>query len=166
MIMHRKIEAKRLKFITSTGALWPILVAVGASAATLSCSPKTTDKGPVTVTSNTETPTSERKDVEHYTNADWWPNRLDLRGLRENAPKGDPVDGDYDYAAEFKKLDLAAVKQDIVKVLTTSQDWWPADYGHYGGLMIRLAWHSSGTYRVTDGRGGAPCRGWRCRASC
>ena len=86
---------------------------------------------------------------------DWWPNRLDLRVLTQNAPKGDPIDKDFDYATEFSKLDLSAVKKDIAKVLTTSQDWWPADYGHYGGLMIRLAWHSSGTYRVTDGRGGA-----------
>ncbi|MEO8183652.1 MAG: catalase/peroxidase HPI [Deltaproteobacteria bacterium] len=90
-----------------------------------------------------------------YTNDDWWPNRLDLRPLKENAPKSDPIDESYDYAAEFNKLDLAAVKREIEKVLTTSQDWWPADYGNYGGLMIRLAWHSAGTYRVVDGRGGA-----------
>lgn len=86
---------------------------------------------------------------------DWWPNHLDLRVLKQNAPKGDPIDDDFDYAKAFSKLDLDEVKQDIETVLTTSQDWWPADYGHYGGLMIRLAWHSSGTYRVTDGRGGA-----------
>jgi len=86
---------------------------------------------------------------------DWWPNRLDLRGLKANAPKGDPVDPNFDYAVAFSKLDLKAVKKDIAKVLTTSQEWWPADWGHYGGLMIRLAWHSAGTYRVTDGRGGA-----------
>ncbi len=86
---------------------------------------------------------------------DWWPNRLDLRVLAANAPKGDPMDEDFDYAAEFVKLDLGAVKKDIEAVLTTSQDWWPADYGHYGGLMIRMAWHGAGTYRVTDGRGGA-----------
>jgi catalase-peroxidase len=90
-----------------------------------------------------------------YTIDDWWPNRLDLRVLKENAPKSDPVDKDFDYAKAFNKLDLAAVKKDIEQVLTTSQDWWPADYGHYGGLMIRLAWHSAGTYRVTDGRGGS-----------
>jgi len=90
-----------------------------------------------------------------YTNDDWWPNRLDLRVLRENAPAGDPMDPDFDYAAEFAKLDLNAVKKDIAQALTSSQDWWPADYGHYGGLMIRLAWHSAGTYRVVDGRGGS-----------
>jgi len=90
-----------------------------------------------------------------YSVFDWWPNRLDLRVLKANAPAGDPVDESFDYAVEFNKLDLAAVKKDIETTLTTSQDWWPADYGHYGGLMIRLAWHSAGTYRVTDGRGGS-----------
>jgi len=103
-----------------------------------------------------DTPTYKDKGAAHpYTNSDWWPNRLDLRVLKENAPKGDPVDAKFDYAAEFSKLDLKAVKKDIEKTLTTSQDWWPADFGHYGGLMIRLAWHSAGTYRITDGRGGA-----------
>jgi catalase-peroxidase len=153
--MHRQVEAKRMKLIARTRAVWPVMLVALGAAALPSCSPKTTDKGPVTVTSSTDQPTSERKDVKHYTNDDWWPNHLDLRVLKENAPTGDPVEGDFDYAAEFAKLDLAAVKQDITKVLTTSQDWWPADYGHYGGLMIRLAWHSAGTYRVTDGRGGA-----------
>jgi catalase-peroxidase len=90
-----------------------------------------------------------------YTNEDWWPNRLDLRVLKAHAPQGDPIDENFDYKAAFEKLDLAAVKKDIEKTLTTSQDWWPADYGHYGGLMIRLAWHSAGTYRITDGRGGS-----------
>lgn len=80
---------------------------------------------------------------------------MDLRVLKANAPKGDPIDKDFDYAAAFAKLDMKALRQDIKTTLTTSQDWWPADYGHYGGLMIRLAWHSAGTYRVTDGRGGA-----------
>jgi catalase-peroxidase len=90
-----------------------------------------------------------------HTIDDWWPNRLDLRVLRENAPVGDPVDRDFDYRKALAKLDLDAVKRDIATLLKTSQPWWPADYGHYGGLMIRLAWHSAGTYRVTDGRGGA-----------
>ena len=86
---------------------------------------------------------------------DWWPNRLDLRVLKENAPSGDPMDDDFDYATEFSKLDYEAVKKDIETTLRDSKEWWPADWGHYGGLMIRLAWHSAGTYRSVDGRGGS-----------
>lgn len=86
---------------------------------------------------------------------DWWPNQLNLRILHQNPPMINPYGADYDYAEEFKKLDVKALKKDVMKMLTTSQDWWPADYGHYGGLFIRLAWHSAGTYRVPDGRGGS-----------
>jgi catalase-peroxidase len=89
------------------------------------------------------------------TNQDWWPERLDLRPLRQHAAESNPMGDDFDYAAEFAKLDLAAVKKDIEALMTTSQDWWPADYGHYGPFFIRMAWHSAGTYRVADGRGGA-----------
>ncbi|MBC7691122.1 MAG: catalase/peroxidase HPI [Methylotenera sp.] len=85
----------------------------------------------------------------------WWPERLDLSPLRQNGVESDPMGKDFDYAEAFKKLDLNAVKQDITKVLTTSQDWWPADYGNYGPFFIRMAWHSAGTYRTLDGRGGA-----------
>ncbi|HEY3878042.1 MAG TPA: catalase/peroxidase HPI [Trebonia sp.] len=88
-------------------------------------------------------------------NSQWWPNRLNLKILNKNAPQIDPNDAGFDYAAEFSSLDLAAVKADIAAVLTDSKDWWPADFGNYGGLMIRMAWHSAGTYRVSDGRGGA-----------
>ncbi len=89
------------------------------------------------------------------TNKTWWPDRLDLSPLRLHAAASNPLGADYNYAEEFKKLDLAAVKADIQKVLTTSQDWWPADYGNYGPFFIRLAWHSAGTYRTLDGRGGS-----------
>ena len=89
------------------------------------------------------------------TNRFWWPDLLDLSPLRQQAPASSPMGDDFNYAEEFKTLDLDAVKKDIEAVLTTSQDWWPADYGHYGPLMIRMAWHGAGTYRVADGRGGA-----------
>ncbi|WP_373315041.1 catalase/peroxidase HPI [Halopseudomonas aestusnigri] len=88
-------------------------------------------------------------------NKEWWPNQLNLAILHQHNPKSDPMGGEFDYATEFKKLDLAEVKKDLAAVMTDSQDWWPADYGHYGPLMIRMAWHSAGTYRTADGRGGA-----------
>jgi catalase-peroxidase len=88
-------------------------------------------------------------------NRGWWPDRLNLKILAKNPAVANPLGEDFNYAAAFEALDLAAVKQDIAEVLTTSQDWWPADYGHYGPFMIRMAWHSAGTYRISDGRGGA-----------
>lgn len=88
-------------------------------------------------------------------NRDWWPNQLKLNILRQHSSKSNPMDKTFNYVSEFKSLDLKAVKQDIVDLMTNSQDWWPADYGHYGPFFIRMAWHSAGTYRTTDGRGGA-----------
>ncbi|MBD3942046.1 catalase/peroxidase HPI [Microbacterium sp. NEAU-LLC] len=101
-------------------------------------------------------------------NAVWWPNQLNVKILAKNSSLRDPLDADFDYKAAFEALDLAAVKADIAETLTTSQDWWPADFGHYGPLIVRMAWHSAGTYRVTDGRGGggagqqrfAPLNSW------
>ena len=88
-------------------------------------------------------------------NRDWWPNQLNLRILHQNTDKSNPMGADFDYAEEFAKLDLEALKKDLADLMTDSQDWWPADYGHYGPFMIRMAWHSAGTYRTADGRGGA-----------
>ena len=89
------------------------------------------------------------------TNRDWWPDALDVQVLHRNSALSDPMGKDFDYAKEFKTLDLNAVIKDLHALMTDSQQWWPADFGHYGGLFIRLAWHAAGTYRITDGRGGA-----------
>ena len=99
--------------------------------------------------------TGSKLNKEGTYNTDWWPNRLDLGVLRQNSPASDPMGEDFDYAEEFSKLNLTAVMKDIEELMTTSQEWWPADYGHYGPFFIRMAWHSAGTYRTHDGRGGA-----------
>ncbi|MEU2117510.1 catalase/peroxidase HPI [Streptomyces sp. NPDC016459] len=107
------------------------------------------------------------------TNRDWWPNQLDLQVLHQNSSQSDPMDEDFDYAREFATLDVDALKRDVFEVMTASQDWWPADYGHYGPLFIRMSWHAAGTYRIEDGRGGggdgaqrfAPLNSWPDNAS-
>ncbi|MFF5639344.1 catalase/peroxidase HPI [Streptomyces sp. NPDC012825] len=107
------------------------------------------------------------------TNRDWWPNQLDLQVLHQHSPLSHPMGGDFDYAAEFATLDPDALKRDVFEVMTASQDWWPADYGHYGPLFIRMSWHAAGTYRIADGRGGggsgaqrfAPLNSWPDNAS-
>jgi catalase-peroxidase len=122
---------------------------MGMAALTSSCSNAQNEETAGTKKQGTLIQTKE------ITNDHWWPNRLDLAPLRQHSEKSDPMGSDYNYAKEFKTLDLDMVKQDIEDVMTTSQDWWPADYGHYGPLFIRMAWHSAGTYRTLDGRGGA-----------
>ncbi|MFC9324043.1 catalase/peroxidase HPI [Kitasatospora sp. NPDC057015] len=115
------------------------------------------------------TPTSTRP----RSNRDWWPTQLDLQVLHQHSPRSNPMDEDFDYAAEFADLDVDALKRDVVELMTTSQDWWPADYGHYGPLFIRMSWHAAGTYRTADGRGGggsgaqrfAPLNSWPDNAS-
>jgi catalase-peroxidase len=109
-----------------------------------------------------------RTQVGAQSNSDWWPNRLNLQILHQHSAKSNPMGEQFDYAEEFKKLDLAALKKDLYALMTDSQDWWPADWGHYGGLFIRMTWHSAGTYRTSDGRGGggtgnqrfAPINSW------
>ena len=113
-------------------------------------------------------PSPTAKPGRPRTNQDWWPNQLNLQVLHQHSPRANPMGEDFDYAEEFKSLDVEALKQDVFDVMTTSQDWWPADYGHYGPLFIRLSWHAAGTYRIEDGRGGggdgsqrfAPLNSW------
>ncbi|MBO0846765.1 MAG: catalase-peroxidase, partial [Nocardioides sp.] len=115
------------------------------------------------------TPTTPRP----RTNQDWWPNQLNLQVLHQHSSRSNPLGEDYDYAEEFKSLDLDALKSDVMAVMTDSQPWWPADYGHYGPLFIRMSWHAAGTYRIADGRGGggqgaqrfAPLNSWPDNAS-
>jgi catalase-peroxidase len=122
----------------------------------------------VSESENPAIPSPTPKGHRPRTNQDWWPNQLDLSVLHQHTPVSNPMDEGFDYAEEFKTLDLEAVKRDIYEVMTTSQDWWPADYGHYGPLFIRLTWHQAGTYRIADGRGGggsgdqrfAPLNSW------
>jgi len=107
-----------------------------------------------------DTPAKGKCPVMHATfgvrsNRDWWPNQLNLKILHQNPPAGSPMRGEFSYAEAFRSLDLEALKADLTALMTESQDWWPADYGHYGGLFIRMAWHAAGTYRTGDGRGGA-----------
>lgn len=110
----------------------------------------------IAITGNTKINANNNRNIEMgASNLFWWPDMLDLSPLRQHASESDPMGASYNYVKEFQKLDLQAVKADIAKVMKTSQDWWPADYGHYGPFFIRMAWHSAGTYRVVDGRGGA-----------
>ncbi|MFF9344561.1 catalase/peroxidase HPI [Streptomyces sp. NPDC014773] len=122
---------------------------------------------------NPAIPSPSPKDTRPRTNRDWWPNQLDLSVLHRNDPQADPLDQGFDYAKEFAGLDVEELRRDVIALMTDSQDWWPADYGHYGPLFIRMSWHAAGTYRIADGRGGggsgaqrfAPLNSWPDNAS-
>ncbi len=109
----------------------------------------------VSESENPAIPSPTPKRSRPRTNQDWWPNQLDLSVLHGHSPLSNPMEEDFNYAEQFKSLDVDALRQDLIELMTTSQDWWPADYGHYGGLFIRMTWHAAGTYRIADGRGGA-----------
>ena len=127
----------------------------------------------VSESENPAIPSPTPKEGRPHTLQDWWPNQIDLRVLHVHSPLSNPLGPDFDYAVEFKKLDVEALRQDLIELMTSSQPWWPADYGHYGGLFIRMSWHAAGTYRIADGRGGggqgaqrfAPLNSWPDNAS-
>ena len=127
----------------------------------------------VSESENPAIPSPTPKATRPRTNRDWWPKQLDMRVLHQHSPLSDPMGEGFDYSEEFKTLDLEALKRDLVELMTASQDWWPADYGHYGPLFIRMSWHAAGTYRIADGRGGggsgaqrfAPLNSWPDNAS-
>ena len=127
----------------------------------------------VSESENPAIPSPTPKQTRPRTNRDWWPDQVALSILRAHSPRSNPMGPDFNYAKEFKTLDVEALKRDVIKVMTTSQPWWPADYGHYGPFFIRMAWHAAGTYRIADGRGGggsgmqrfAPLNSWPDNAS-
>jgi catalase-peroxidase len=113
-------------------------------------------------------PSPEPASHRPRTNKDWWPNQLDLSVLHQHSTRSNPMDAQFRYKDAFQGLDVEALKRDVAELMTSSQDWWPADHGHYGGLFIRMSWHAAGTYRIADGRGGggqgaqrfAPLNSW------
>jgi len=158
--MVRKTQAARflasfMVLSAATPAFCQTNVKPAAAGKQPSGAQNTTNASKCPVMGTVADPISRHTAAGHLSNRDWWPNQLNLQILHQNSSKSDPMGEDFDYATEFKTLDLNAVKKDIQTLLTTPQDWWPADYGNYGPFFIRMAWHSAGTYRIADGRGGA-----------
>lgn len=163
-VMNGAVPARATRRIRGTGPVWLVALAltswigsyVGtAQAQSKSKSKKQTEDISKCPVMGEQAPPNRHTVSGAMSTRDWWPNQLNLGILHQNSAKSNPMGEDFDYAEEFKKLDLNALKKDLIELMTTSQDWWPADYGHYGPLFIRMAWHSAGTYRVSDGRGGA-----------